>query len=75
MAFESIITDHFRKKFHDLTDKNNAFKIQIVKKLAGIDKTQRAENPKVATLGDSGVCTSQNTSSLSTLSIKITWCL
>jgi mRNA-degrading endonuclease RelE of RelBE toxin-antitoxin system len=46
MAFESIITDHFSKKFHDLTDKNNAFKIQIVKKLAGIRRNPEIGEPK-----------------------------
>jgi len=50
MAFESIITDHFSKKFHDLTDKNNAFKIQIVKKLAGIRQNPEIGEPKSGNL-------------------------
>ena len=46
MAFESIITNHFSKNFHDLTDKNLTFKMQIVKKLAGIRQNPEVGEPK-----------------------------
>jgi mRNA-degrading endonuclease RelE of RelBE toxin-antitoxin system len=46
MAFESIVTDHFSKNFHDLTDKNIAFKKQIVKKMAGIRQNPEIGEPK-----------------------------
>ena len=46
MAFESIITGHFSKKFHDLTDKNTAFKRQIVNKIKGIRQNPEIGEPK-----------------------------
>jgi len=50
MAFESIITGHFSKNFHELTDKNIAFKKQIIKKLAGIRQTPEIGEPKSGNL-------------------------
>lgn len=50
MAFESIITGHFSKIFHELTDKNIAFKKQIVKKLAGIRQNPEIGEPKSGNL-------------------------
>ena len=46
MAYESIITDHFSKVFHDLTDKNSAFKKQIIKKIQGIRQNPEIGEPK-----------------------------
>lgn len=50
MAFESIITGHFSKNFHELTDKNIAFKKQIIKKLAGIRQNPEIGEPKSGNL-------------------------
>ena len=50
MDFESIITGHFSKNFHDLTDKNLAFKKQIIKKLAGIRQNPEIGEPKSGNL-------------------------
>ena len=50
MAFESIITGHFSKKFHDLTDKNAAYKKQIVNKMKGIRQHPEIGIPKSHTL-------------------------
>jgi len=50
MAFESIITSHFSKNFHELTDKNIAFKKQIIKKLAGIRQNPEIGEPKSGNL-------------------------
>jgi mRNA-degrading endonuclease RelE of RelBE toxin-antitoxin system len=46
MAFESIVTDHFSKKFHDLTNKNATFKKQIINKMKGIRQTPEIGEPK-----------------------------
>jgi mRNA-degrading endonuclease RelE of RelBE toxin-antitoxin system len=46
MAFESIVTDHFSKKFHNLTDKNTTFKKQIVNKMKGIRQKPEIGEPK-----------------------------
>ena len=50
MVFESIITGHFSKNFHELTDKNIAFKKQIIKKLAGIRQNPEIGEPKSGNL-------------------------
>ncbi len=50
MAFESIITGHFSKNFHDLTDKNIAFKKQVVKKMVGIRQNPEIGEPKISNL-------------------------
>jgi len=46
MAFESIVTGHFSKNFHDITDKNAAFKKQIVNKMKGIRQNPEIGVPK-----------------------------
>ncbi|MGD0954652.1 MAG: type II toxin-antitoxin system mRNA interferase toxin, RelE/StbE family [Methanotrichaceae archaeon] len=46
MAFESIVTDHFSKKFHNLTDKNIAIKKQIINKMKGIRQNPEIGEPK-----------------------------
>jgi mRNA-degrading endonuclease YafQ of YafQ-DinJ toxin-antitoxin module len=46
MAFESIVTDHFSKKFHDLTNKNTTFKNQIINKMKGIRQNPEIGEPK-----------------------------
>jgi mRNA-degrading endonuclease RelE of RelBE toxin-antitoxin system len=46
MAFESIVTGHFSKKFHELTDKNTAFKRQIINKMKGIRQNPEIGVPK-----------------------------
>jgi mRNA-degrading endonuclease YafQ of YafQ-DinJ toxin-antitoxin module len=46
MAFESIVTSHFSKNFHNLTDKNIAFKKQIVNKMKGIRQNPEIGEPK-----------------------------
>ena len=50
MAFESIVTSHFSKNFHNLTDKNIAFKKQIVNKMKGIRQTPEIGEPKSGNL-------------------------
>jgi mRNA-degrading endonuclease RelE of RelBE toxin-antitoxin system len=50
MAFESIVTSHFSKNFHNLTDKNVAFKKQIVNKMKGIRQTPEIGEPKSSNL-------------------------
>jgi addiction module RelE/StbE family toxin len=50
MAFESIVTSHFSKKFHNLTDKNIAFKKQIVNKMKGIRQNPEIGEPKSGNL-------------------------
>ena len=47
---ESIITEHFSRNFHDLTDKNLVFKRQIVKKIAGIRQNPEIGEPKSGNL-------------------------
>ena len=47
---ESIITEHFSRNFHDLTDKNLVFKRQIVKKMAGIRQNPEMGEPKSGNL-------------------------
>jgi mRNA-degrading endonuclease RelE of RelBE toxin-antitoxin system len=47
---ESIITEHFSRNFHDLTDKNLVFKRQIVKKMAGIRQNPEIGEPKSGNL-------------------------
>jgi len=46
MAFESIVTSHFSKNFHELTDKNTAFKSQIINKMKGIRQNPEIGVPK-----------------------------
>ncbi len=46
MAFESIVTGHFSKKFHELTNKNIAFKKQIINKISGIRQNPGIGTPK-----------------------------
>ena len=50
MAFESIVTSHFSKNFHNLTDKNIAFKKQIVNKMKGIRQNPEIGEPKSGNL-------------------------
>lgn len=47
---ESIITEHFSRNFHDLTDKNLVFKRQIVKKIVGIRQNPEIGEPKSGNL-------------------------
>jgi mRNA-degrading endonuclease RelE of RelBE toxin-antitoxin system len=46
MAFESIVTAHFSKNFHELTDKNPTFKKQIINKMKGIRQNPEMGVPK-----------------------------
>jgi mRNA-degrading endonuclease RelE of RelBE toxin-antitoxin system len=46
MAFESIVTGHFSKKFHELTNKNTTFKRQIINKMKGIRQNPEIGVPK-----------------------------
>jgi addiction module RelE/StbE family toxin len=46
MAFESIVTGHFSKKFHTLTDNNIAFRKQIINKMKGIRQSPEIGEPK-----------------------------
>jgi mRNA-degrading endonuclease RelE of RelBE toxin-antitoxin system len=50
MAFESIVTSHSSKNFHNLTDKNVAFKKQIINKIKGICQNPEIGEPKSGNL-------------------------
>jgi addiction module RelE/StbE family toxin len=46
MAFRSITTSYFDKKFSKLTDKNKNFKSQIINKMKGIRQNPEIGEPK-----------------------------
>lgn len=50
MAFKSIVTGHFSKRYAKLTGKNNTFKQQVVNKMKGIRQNPEIGEPKSGNL-------------------------
>jgi hypothetical protein len=51
MAFKSVTTGYFDKKFSKLTNKNTTFKKQVITKMKGIRQNPEIGEPKSHELG------------------------